>query len=77
MCHVAGGLSATAASSTSHAVLPSAHTPALSPCLTLLPPLSHAGLFLAPQTTGEALKGGRLVAEVMAREGYTVIPVSG
>jgi hypothetical protein len=33
------------------------------------------GLFLAPQTTGEALKGGRLVAEVMHREGYSVAPV--
>jgi hypothetical protein len=30
---------------------------------------------LAPQTTGEALKGGRLVAEVMAREGFRVSPV--
>lgn len=36
-----------------------------------------AGLFLAPQTTGEALKGGRLVAEVMARQGYTAIPGPG
>ncbi len=36
-----------------------------------------AGLFLAPATTGEALKGGRLVAEVMAREGLRVIPVRG
>ncbi len=27
-------------------------------------PLPPQGLFLAPQTTGEALKGGRLVAEV-------------
>jgi hypothetical protein len=26
---------------------------------------------------GEALKGGRLVAEVMAREGYTVLPAPG
>mmetsp|Transcript_6759 Transcript_6759/g.18121 ORF Transcript_6759/g.18121 Transcript_6759/m.18121 type:complete len:518 (-) Transcript_6759:597-2150(-) len=35
------------------------------------------GLFLAPQTTGEALKGGRLVAEVMHREGYNVMPAPG
>lgn len=33
------------------------------------------GLFLAPQTTGEALKGGRLVAEVLHREGFKVVPV--
>lgn len=36
----------------------------------------HAGLQLAPQFVGEALKGGRLVAEVMARQGYTVTPAS-
>ena len=35
------------------------------------------GLFMASQTTGEALKGGRLVAEVMAREGYKVVPGPG
>ncbi|GIM03232.1 hypothetical protein Vretimale_8026, partial [Volvox reticuliferus] len=35
------------------------------------------GLFLAPQTTGEALKGGRLVAELLHREGFTVIPAPG
>lgn len=46
----------------------------LQPCL--MPPPLSSGLFLAPQTTGEALKGGRLVAEVMHREGYKVIPVS-
>lgn len=34
----------------------------------------RAGLFLAPQMVGEALKGGRLVARVMADAGYTVIP---
>ncbi|KAJ9522944.1 hypothetical protein QJQ45_023745, partial [Haematococcus lacustris] len=39
--------------------------------------LLFQGLFLAPTTTGEALKGGRLVAEVMSREGYTVIPAPG
>lgn len=32
------------------------------------------GLFLGPQMTGEALKGGRLVAEIMTRRGYTVVP---
>lgn len=32
-------------------------------------PLPLQGLFLAPQTTGEAIKGGRLVAEVRARFG--------
>lgn len=37
----------------------------------------HAGLFLAPQMVGEALKGGRLVAEVMTREGYKVTPPAG
>ena len=36
-----------------------------------------AGLFLAPQMVGEALKGGRLVAEVMTREGYEVAPAAG
>jgi cystathionine beta-lyase family protein involved in aluminum resistance len=36
--------------------------------------LMFQGLFAAPQTTGEALKGGRLVAAVMAREGYRVVP---
>ncbi|KAL6755711.1 putative methionine gamma-lyase [Haematococcus lacustris] len=39
--------------------------------------LLFQGLFLAPTTTGEALKGGRLVAEVMSREGYKVIPAPG
>ncbi|KAK9830077.1 hypothetical protein WJX72_009629 [[Myrmecia] bisecta] len=37
--------------------------------------LMFQGLFLAPQMTGEALKGGRLVASVMQREGYAVEPV--
>jgi cystathionine beta-lyase family protein involved in aluminum resistance len=36
--------------------------------------LMFQGLFMGPQATGEALKGGRLVAEVMAREGYAVVP---
>lgn len=36
-----------------------------------------AGLFLAPQMVGEALKGGRLVAEVMGREGYGARPPRG
>jgi cystathionine beta-lyase family protein involved in aluminum resistance len=35
------------------------------------------GLFLAPQMVGEALKGGRLVAEVLHREGFNVIPGPG
>eukprot|EP00951_Prasinocladus_malaysianus_P041639 scaffold493956_cov39-Prasinocladus_malaysianus.AAC.1 len=36
-----------------------------------------AGLFLGPQMVGEALKGGRLVAEVMFRLGNTVVPSPG
>ena len=36
-----------------------------------------AGLFLAPQMVGEALKGGRLVAEVLSREGLAVVPRPG
>lgn len=40
-------------------------------------PSADTGLFLAPQTTGEALKGGRLVAEVLSRDGYNVIPAAG
>ncbi|KAF6263851.1 methionine gamma-lyase-domain-containing protein [Scenedesmus sp. NREL 46B-D3] len=32
------------------------------------------GLFLASQTTGEAVKGGRLVAEVMTRLGFRAVP---
>jgi cystathionine beta-lyase family protein involved in aluminum resistance len=39
--------------------------------------IMYQGLFMAPQTTGEAMKGGRLVAEVMSREGYEVIPAPG
>lgn len=39
--------------------------------------LMFQGLFLAPQMVGEALKGGRLVAEVMHREGYRVVPGPG
>jgi len=35
------------------------------------------GLFLAPQMVGEAIKGGRLVAEVMHRRGFRVIPGPG
>jgi cystathionine beta-lyase family protein involved in aluminum resistance len=33
-----------------------------------------AGLFQGPHTTGEAIKGGRLAAEVMSRLGFRVIP---
>lgn len=36
-----------------------------------------AGLWLAPHTTGESLKGGRLVAEVMSREGFKATPAPG
>lgn len=36
-----------------------------------------AGLFLAPQMVGEALKGGRLIAEVMSRAGYPCTPKPG
>lgn len=32
------------------------------------------GLWLAPSMVGEALKGGRLIARVMADMGYTVVP---
>ncbi|GBF88519.1 aluminum resistance [Raphidocelis subcapitata] len=35
------------------------------------------GLFMGAQTTGEALKGGRLVARVMAEEGFTAVPAPG
>ena len=38
---------------------------------------SGAGLFLAPQMVGEALKGGRLVAAVMEGRGFRVTPGSG
>lgn len=37
-------------------------------------PLLPSGLFQAPHTTGEAIKGGRLVAAVMDRLGFKVIP---
>ena len=36
-----------------------------------------AGLFLAPQMVGEALKGGRLIADVMSRAGYPCTPMQG
>jgi hypothetical protein len=36
--------------------------------------LHTTGLFQAPHTTGEAIKGGRLVAAVMQRLGFTVTP---
>lgn len=39
--------------------------------------LMFQGLWLAPQMVGEALKGGRLAAEVLAREGYGVVPPPG
>ena len=40
-------------------------------------PFPRAGLWLAPQMVGEAIKGGRLAAAVMAREGYAVTPAPG
>ena len=40
-------------------------------------PLAAAGLFLAPQMVGEALKGGRLVAEVLSRAGFKCLPAPG
>lgn len=39
--------------------------------------LMMQGLFLAPQMVGEALKGGRLIAEVMSRAGYPCTPMQG
>lgn len=42
------------------------------------PPVTpSAGLWLAPQMVGEALKGGRLAAQVLSREGFNVIPAPG
>lgn len=32
---------------------------------------------MGPQMVGEALKGGRLVAEIMTRKGYKVSPPAG
>ncbi len=39
--------------------------------------LSSTGLFLAPQMVGEALKGGRLIAQVMSQAGYPCTPMQG
>ncbi|KAL4419832.1 hypothetical protein ABPG75_006930 [Micractinium tetrahymenae] len=39
--------------------------------------LMFQGLWLAPQMVGEALKGGRLAAQVLSREGFNVIPAPG
>lgn len=39
--------------------------------------LMFQGLWLAPQMVGEALKGGRLAAQVLGREGYQVTPAPG
>lgn len=39
--------------------------------------LMTQGLFLAPQMVGEALKGGRLVAEVLSRAGLKCLPAAG
>ena len=41
------------------------------------PVTCHAGLFLAPQMVGEALKGGRLLAAVAARCGIVATPPHG
>lgn len=46
-------------------------------CVLSPEPYTLAGLFLAPQMVGEALKGGRLVASVMAAEGFEVVPPPG
>ena len=44
----------------------------------LMPKLcNRVGLFLAPQMVGEALKGGRLVAAVMASAGIEAVPAPG
>ncbi|DBA77696.1 TPA: hypothetical protein ACH3X2_008398 [Trebouxia sp. C0005] len=39
--------------------------------------LMMQGLFLAPQMVGEALKGGRLLAQVMSQAGYPCTPMQG
>ncbi|KAL0046989.1 hypothetical protein WJX82_003646 [Trebouxia sp. C0006] len=39
--------------------------------------LMMQGLFLAPQMVGEALKGGRLIAQVMSQAGYPCTPMQG
>ena len=39
--------------------------------------LMFQGLWMAPQLVGEALKGGRLAAAVLAREGFCVTPAPG
>lgn len=41
------------------------------------PMLPFAGLFLAPQMVGEALKSGRLVAQAMTAAGFEVTPGPG
>jgi cystathionine beta-lyase family protein involved in aluminum resistance len=35
----------------------------------------YAGLWMAPVKVGEALKGGRLIARVMASAGFRVVPL--
>ena len=39
--------------------------------------LMFQGLYMCPATVGEALKSGRLIAEVFSSRGYTVIPAPG
>lgn len=39
--------------------------------------LLYQGLYIAPATVGEALKSGRLIAQVFSKMGYTVIPEAG
>ena len=39
--------------------------------------LMFQGLYMSPATVGEALKSGRLIAEVFSSNGYTVIPDRG
>ena len=59
-------------------VLPStAVMPFTTPPHAMTRPLAAAGLFLAPQMVGEALKGGRLVAEVLSRAGFKCLPAAG
>jgi hypothetical protein len=37
--------------------------------------MMYAGLWMAPVKVGEALKGGRLIARVMASAGFRVVPL--
>lgn len=66
--HVSLWAASTAAVCDPSSIRPHAHRPPDGP---------RAGLFLGPQMTGEALKGGRLAAEVMSREGFQCVPAPG